>query len=62
MRSAAREMFNKEFHPVVNRTLTQLECLERQAQPDQNRWLPWLTHGAACMTGSALTWLVVVKI
>ena len=29
---------------MVNRTLTQLEYLARQAQPDQNRWLPWLTH------------------
>lgn len=62
MRSAAREMFNKEFHPVVNRTLTQLEYLARLAQPDQNRWLPWLKHGAACLTGSALTWLAVVMI
>lgn len=62
MQSAAREMFNKEFHPVVNRTVTQLEYLARLAQPDQNRWLPWLTHGASFVTGAALTWLTVMMI
>ena len=62
MQSAAREMFNKEFHPVVNRTVTQLEYLARLAQPGQNRWWPWLTHSAAFVTGAALTWLVVVLV
>ena len=62
MQSAAREMFNKEFHPVVNRVVSQLEHLARLSEPDQNSWRPWVTHGAAFMTGSALTWLVVVTI
>ena len=62
MQSAAREMFNKEFHPVVSRTVTQLEYLARLAQPDQNRWLPCLTHGASFVTGAALTWLTVMMI
>jgi len=62
MQSATREMFNKEFHSVVNRTVTQLEYLARLAQPDRNRWLPWLTHGASFVTGAALTWLAVVMI
>ena len=62
MQSAAREMFNKEFYPVVNRVVFQLEYLARLTEPEQNRWRPWLTHGAAFMTGSALTWLVVVTI
>jgi len=45
MQSAAREMFNKEFLPVVNRVVSQLEQLARLFQPDRNPWLPWLTHG-----------------
>lgn len=62
MQSAAREMFNKEFHPVVNRTVAQLDHLARLAEPNQIPWMSWLTHGAAFVTGAALTWLVVVMI
>jgi hypothetical protein len=58
MQSAAREVFNKAFRRVV----FQLKFLARLAQPDQNRWLPWLTHGASFVTGIALTWLAVVMI
>ena len=56
--SAAHEVFNKAFRRVVS----QLEYLARLAQPDRNRWLPWLTHGASFVTGAALTWLAVVMI
>jgi hypothetical protein len=62
MQSAAREMFNKEFHPVVNQVLAQLAHLARLAQPRKYPWVPWLTHGAAFVSGAALTWLVVVAI
>lgn len=62
MQSAAREMFNKEFHPLVNRAVTRLEYLTRLAEPVQNPWMPWVTHGAVFVTGAALTWQVVVMI
>lgn len=62
MQSAAREMFDKEFHPMVNRVLVHLEHLARLTEPDQNRWRPWLTLGAAFVTVTTLTWLVVVMI
>jgi hypothetical protein len=39
-----------------------MRYLARLAQPDQNRWLPWLTHSASFVTGAALTWLAVVLI
>jgi hypothetical protein len=42
--------------------LAQLAYLARLAQPRKNPWVPWLTHGAAFVTGAALTWLVVVAI
>lgn len=60
MKTAAHETFNKELLPVVNRVVSQLEHLARLAQPDQIPWLSWLTHGAAFVTGAALTWLAVV--
>jgi len=58
MQSAAREIFIKAFHPVVNQVLAELAHLARLAQPRRNPWVPWLTHGAAFVTGAALTWLV----
>ncbi len=62
MQATARETLNRELYPAVNRVVTQLEYLTRLAQPRHNPWMPWLTHGAAFVTGAALTWLIVVMI
>ena len=48
----------KELVQVSNH----LGHLARLAEPDQNRSLPWLTLGASFVTGTSLTWLVVVTI
>ncbi|WP_157538816.1 hypothetical protein [Hydrogenophaga flava] len=62
MQETAQELFKKEFHPLVNQVIARLEHLARLAQPRPNPWMPRLTHGAAFVTGAALTWLVVVMI
>lgn len=59
MQEGAREMFKKEVDPVVRQVSAQLQQLALLAQPRKNPWVPWLTHGAAFVTGAALTWLVV---
>jgi hypothetical protein len=62
MQSAARELFSKHFDPKVSQVVFQLERLAQLAQPRSDPLMPWLTHGAAFVTGAALTWLVVVAI
>lgn len=62
MQEGARDLFKKEVDPVVRQVSAQLHRLAQLAQPRPNPWMPWLTHGAAFATGTAMTWLAVVMI
>jgi hypothetical protein len=62
MKSAARDMFNKEFDPAVLRVVAHLNHLAQLAQREESLWMRWFTHVCAFVTGAALACLVLVEI
>jgi hypothetical protein len=62
MQAAAREMFNKEFNPVVLRVVARLNHLAQLAQREENLCVRWFTHACAFVTGASLTCLVLLKL
>lgn len=59
MADAARVAFGAE----IGATLQRLQATAQTAKtPPRSRWEPWLTHAAAAVTASAVTWAVAVTL
>lgn len=59
MADAARVAFGAE----LGATLQRLQAtVKPAAAPPRSRWEPWLTHAAAAVTASAVTWAVAVTL
>jgi hypothetical protein len=58
MEEAARELFQTELEPALQRLALPLQHLASIAHRDTPAWLAWLTHAATALLASTLTWVL----